>query len=447
MPEAAAELVRGVVEAAEVRGDSVYLVGGPVRDLLLGRPVRDIDLLVEPVVDENVESLARGAAPEGATVTAHDRFGTVVVERGDVAIDLATARVESYSHDGALPSVSEGTLAEDLRRRDFTVNALAIPLTRDARARYPSVVDVENGLDDLANGKLRVLHPRSFRDDPTRVLRAARLAPRLGFALSRGSRSALRDALRDGAFGRVSGDRLRREFVKLFDDARLGLDPVRALKLLADWHVLGALEPGLTLPPEAASPLRRVRRCVEAPPWRAARWRPWTTGLGVWLAPLAPQLRRRALRRFAVRGGLSERVLSMPKMRDRTLRALGKARGRGAIDALLQALQEEELFALYAWGSPAVRRRIVRYGVEDRHRRLPVNGSDLTALGLTGPAIGRALERIRVAVLDGSVRNREEALMLAGEVGRQRSRRAAPRGQSRAATRRARRAPTPTREP
>jgi len=443
MPEAAAALVRAVVEAADKGGTSVYLVGGPVRDLLLGRSVRDVDLLIDPAADESAEKLARSAAPEGVAVRAHDRFGTVTIQSDQVAIDLATVRSESYAHDGALPNVVAGTLAEDLRRRDFTVNALALPLTREARTRYPGVVDVESGIDDLANRRLRVLHERSFHDDPTRVLRAARLAPRLGFALSRASRSALRSALRDGAFGRVSGDRLRREIVKLFDDAPLGLDPARALKLLSDWHVLGALEPGLSLPREAASPLRRVRRCVESPPWRAARWRPWVTGLSVWLAPLAPQLRRRTLRRFAVRGALSERIMSMPKMRERSLRALAKARGRGAIDALLQGLQEEELFALYAWASPAVRRRIARYGGEDRHRRLPVSGSDLTALGLSGPAVGRALERIRVAVLDGSVRSREEALMLAGEVGRQRSRRSAGRGRPGAGRRRTRRAPAP----
>jgi tRNA nucleotidyltransferase (CCA-adding enzyme) len=438
MPEATATLVRVVVEAADAGGVCLYLVGGPVRDLLLGRPVRDVDLLIEPRADESAEKLARGVAPEDAAVTAHDRFGTVTIQSGDVAIDFATVRSESYAHYGALPTVAAGTLAEDLRRRDFTVNALALPLTREARARYPGVVDVESGLEDLANRTLRVLHERSFHDDPTRILRAARLGPRLGFALSRASRSALRSALRDGAFGRVSGDRLRREIVKLFDDARLGLDPTRALRLLSDWHVLGALEPGLSLPREAASPLRRVRRCVAAPPWRAARWRPWVTGLAVWLAPLPPQLRRRTLRRFGVRGAVAERILGMPKMRERSLRALAKARGRGAIDAQLQGLQEEELFALYAWASPAVQRRLTRYGGEDRHRRLPVSGADLTALGLSGPAVGRALERIRVAFLDGSVQSREEALLLAGEVGRQRGRGSARRRRTGASPRRTR---------
>lgn len=420
VPETTARLMRSVLDLAEARGMSVYLVGGPVRDLLLGRPVLDVDLLVEPSAGDSAESLAVAAAPDGVEVTSHDRFGTVTIHSEQAVIDLATVRKESYAHDGALPTVGEGTLEEDLRRRDFTVNSLAFPLTREARARYPGIVDVEHGIDDLAKRKLRVLHGRSFHDDPTRALRAARLAPRLGFSLSRGSRSALRDALRDGAFGRVSGDRLRREIVRLFDDARYGVDPARALKLLSSWQVLGALEPELSMPQEAASPLRRVGRCVERPPWRAGRWRPWVTGLGVWLAPLAPQLRRRTLRRFAVRGGLLERIVEMARMRQRNLRALEQARGRGAIDAVLRALPEEELYAHYAWAAPAVRRRIVRYAAEDRQRRPPVSGSDLTALGLSGPAVGRALARVRSAFLDGTVRSREEALALAREVGRHR---------------------------
>jgi tRNA nucleotidyltransferase (CCA-adding enzyme) len=421
VPETTACLMRAVLDLAEARDMSVYLVGGPVRDLLLGRPVLDVDLLVEPSADDNAESLAVAAAPDDVEVTSHDRFGTVTIHSEQAVIDLATVRKESYAHDGALPTVGEGTLEEDLRRRDFTVNSLAFPLTREARARYPDIVDVEHGIDDLANRKLRVLHGRSFHDDPTRALRAARLAPRLGFSLSRSSRSALRDALRNGAFGRVSGDRLRREIVRLFDDARYGVDPARALKLLSNWHVLGALEPGLSMPQEAASTLRRVGRCVERPPWRAGRWRPWVTGLGVWLAPLAPQLRRRTLRRFAVRGGLLERIVEMAQMRQRNLRALEQARGRGAIDAVLRALPEEELYAHYAWAAPAVRRRIIRYAAEDRQRRPPVSGSDLTALGLSGPAVGRALARVRSAFLDGTVHSREEALALAREVGRHRS--------------------------
>jgi tRNA nucleotidyltransferase (CCA-adding enzyme) len=419
-PEEASSLVGDVLKEADALRLAVFLVGGPVRDLLLGREIGDVDLVVEAREDVGAANLARAAASGDTRLTAHDRFGTVSLQRGEVSVDLATVRRESYSHDGALPTVEAGTLEEDLRRRDFTVNALALPLSEAARSRREGVVDFDEGVADLELRRLRVLHPRSFHDDPTRALRAARLAPRLGFTLTRGSRSALRDALRDGAFGRVSGDRLRREIVKLFDDSVLGLDPSRALRLLSEWHVLGALEPGLTLEREVVAPLRRLGRAIENPPWRRGRLRPWVAGLALWLAPVPPDLRRRVLQRFSVRGETARKIGAFAKARDGWLRSLDRARGRGAIDGLLRQLDEEELHALFAAVPPALRRRIVRYAAEDRSRRAPVNGDDLMAIGLEGPAVGRALARIRAAYLDGAVNDRGEALALARELLRRR---------------------------
>jgi hypothetical protein len=204
--------------------------------------------------------------------------------------------------------------------------------------------------------------------------------------------------------------------IKLFEDARQGLDPARALRLLSDWHVLGALEPGLTLAREAAPALRRMGRTIASPPWQAGRWRPWVSGLAVWLAPLEPGLRRRTLRRLALRGAVASRIGDFPRARDGCLRALERARGRGAIDSVLGQIDDDELHAVLASAPPPVRRRIVRYASEDRSRRAPVNGDDLKQVGLTGPALGRALLRIRIAYLDGAVKTREEAIALAREL-------------------------------
>ena len=438
LPGPTAALVEAVISEADARGLALYLVGGPVRDFLLGRGVGDVDLIVEGRSGGDALGVARAVASPQMRVTAHDRFGTVALKAPDASVDLATVRRETYAHDGALPSVVEGTLEDDLRRRDFTVNALALPLSQVARSRQPGIVDLEDGIADLDRRCLRVLHSRSFHDDPTRALRAARLAPRLGFALTRGSRTALRDALRDGAFGRVSGDRLRREIVKAFEDARLGLDPARALRLLDDWHVLGALEPGLALAPESTPALRRLGRVIAAPPWPSRRWNPWVSGAAVWLAPQAPELRRRALRRLAVRGAALRRIGDFPKARDGWLRALAEARGRGAIDAALSGLDEDQLHALLACAPAPTRRRIVRYACEDRARRAPVSGGDLVAMGLSGPAVGRALARIRAAFLDGNVGTRDDALALSREF--------AGRGSTRAGSAKRRKRPAKARD-
>ena len=429
LPPGTRPLVERVLEAARRLQVPVYLVGGPVRDFLLGRALRDVDLIVEEVQGRGALEVALEAAPQEARLVHHGRFGTVRLETASGGVDLATVRREQYAHPGALPSVEPGRLEDDLRRRDFTVNALALPLfpsaPRGKRGGELGIIDLDQGLSDLEKRILRVFHPRSFHDDPTRALRAARFATRLGFTLSRGARSALRDALRDGAFGRVSGDRLRHEIEKLFEDSQYGLDPAAAMRLLAEWHVLGALEPGLAFFPSAVAPLRRFGRAALTPPWPRRHLRVWAAGLAVWLAPLELGIRTRALRRFSVRGESARRIAGFPKLRDTLLRRLATERGRGALDALLAGLAEEDLLALYAWAGTTARRRIVRYAAEDRGRRPPMDGQDLLVLGLTGPAVGKALARIRAAYLNGTIRNRDDALALARELARHAVKRAA----------------------
>ncbi len=141
-------LLDSVLDAAESRGLAVYAVGGPVRDLLLGKTIHDVDLLLET---GDAVALATLAAPPDARVTRHDRFGTVRLQLGSAsAIDLSVARRETYAHVGALPRVEPGSLEEDLARRDFTVNALALPLSSHAKREHSGIVDLADGIADLA---------------------------------------------------------------------------------------------------------------------------------------------------------------------------------------------------------------------------------------------------------------------------------------------------------
>ena len=149
--------------------------------------------------------------------------------------------------------------------------------------------------------------------------------------------------------------------------------------------------------------------------------RPWVAGLSLWLAGEDAPVRRRALRRLSVRGETADRIRDFSRDRDRRLRRLRSARGRGAVDGVLAGIDEESLFALYASAEAKLRSRIERWSAEDRRLRSPVGGNDLAALGLSGPGLGRALARIRAAVLDGAIANREEALALAREISRRRT--------------------------
>ncbi len=425
LPVDTQRMVRRAVAAAAEAGLEAHLVGGPVRDLLLDREIRDVDLLIAPrdpngfaTFDADASpagGLAEQLASSGGRVVTHGRFGTVRIEEEGAHVDLASARTETYRRPGALPEVAWATIDEDLLRRDFSVNAMTIPLAAKGGGEA-RVHDPLDGLVDLESARLRVLHERSFHDDPTRALRAARLGARLGFSLARGTRSALRGALRDGAFGGVSGERLRREIQRCFSDARLGLNPAAALRLLDQWHVLPALEPGLKLPKEAIAPLRRFGRFVEAPLWKTGATPPWQAGMAIWLASLPSGLGQRTLGRMSIRGDVARRIGGFRKQRDRLLPKLRMLRGRGGVDELLAPLEEGVLEALWAWSEPAERKRIVRWAAEDRPRRSPVTGADVTALGLAGPDVGRVLARVRAAFLDGDVANREEALALAQEL-------------------------------
>ena len=169
--------LRGIAAVAEIHGARAYLVGGAVRDALLGISVTDIDIAVIGMTS----SLPRGVARAlNGRVAAHSQFNTFSLTASGRHIDLAMARHESYTHPGALPTVTPGTMHQDLARRDFAINAMAVSLGEDS---FGDLLDPFDGQSDLEDGTVRVLHDDSFRDDATRILRAARYAVRLGLTL------------------------------------------------------------------------------------------------------------------------------------------------------------------------------------------------------------------------------------------------------------------------
>lgn len=250
----AAEL-GAIRKALNGSGARVYLVGGLVRDLLLGRSSRDVDLAVEgpetPVIDRLATAL-------GGVPRRYPPFMTTGLEtpRG-FTVDLGRLRRETYREPGALPEVEPGDLADDLFRRDFTVNAMAVELV----TKSSPLIDLHQGREDLLARRLRVLHPGSFRDDPTRVLRGIRFAGEIGLAFDRETRKLAAQPMTAAALQRVSGHRLWRELRHCFRTPRT----VRhAIAELADLGLAAAIHPGLagvTLPrdgEEGAGPLESL---------------------------------------------------------------------------------------------------------------------------------------------------------------------------------------------
>ena len=213
----------------------VYLVGGPVRDAVLDVPANDLDF----VLIGDAPTLASDLAEElGGQVTVHPRFGTATVEIEGDRIDIVTARKEVYPFPGSLPEVSASSLEDDLARRDFSINAMALPLSGDS----PEVIDPHGGLEGLAYRRVTTLHPGSFTDDPSRMLRAVRYEQRLGLQIADTTLSEMQSALAGRHADAVSGDRWRQEFQKIFEEPQAFKMLIRAIGL----GVLAAVHPALS---------------------------------------------------------------------------------------------------------------------------------------------------------------------------------------------------------
>jgi tRNA nucleotidyltransferase (CCA-adding enzyme) len=352
-PELAAMRVAG--------GEDVYLVGGAVRDLLLGRGRADIDVVVR---GDPAELLSRlGAEP----VAEHERFATAKVDLDGHRVDVAAARTETYPRPGALPVVTPAPGIEaDLARRDFTINAMAIPL-----AGEPVLIDPHGGRADLERGELRILHPGSFVDDPTRAIRAARYASRFGFD----PEPATLELLRASELDTVSAERRRAELERLGGEATAP----QGLGLLVDWGLMEPREDGLELAARVAELLARA---------------PWSE-----VAGRAPALLSAA---FGPLGG------------ERELAAANPQRPSQAVE-LAGAHDPVELVLARAMGAAW----LDDYLSEWRSVRLEIDGSDLIAAGVPqGPALGRGLRAALRRRLDGEIAGRDEELEAALEAAR-----------------------------
>ena len=332
-------------------GVPLYLVGGAVRDLLLGFERGDVDVAVEGDVGPIASAL-------GGRVIEHERFATANVELEDLHVDLARTRAETYAHPGALPMVRPASIEEDLARRDFTLNAMAIPLQGQSE-----LIDPHVGRRDLADGLLRVLHYRSFVDDPTRAIRAARYAARFGFAIE----PTTLDLLRAADLGTVSDDRRVAELGKLAAEPQA----VAGLRLLDDWGVLE-----LDIPPVAA-----VGELLSGPPW----------------SEVAP--RDRTILRAAL-GELD---------RARELARVAPTRPSEGVE-LARGADAEDLAIARALGA----RWLDHYVSEWRSVVLEIGGEDLLRAGVPeGPAVGRGLAAALRGKLDGEISGREAELAAA----------------------------------
>jgi len=392
--------------------EDAELVGGAARDLLLGATPRELDVVVdgeaEAVAEKLIEMIDEGRfaarVSAGGAVEAHERFGTASASWPGGRIDVAARRAESYAAPGALPDVRPGTAEEDLHRRDFTVNAIAVALGGERRGELRAA---DGALEDLAERRLRVLHERSFRDDPTRLLRLARYASRLGFTPEEGTARLAREAVAAGALQTISRARFGAELRLALSES----DPVAALAAMDGLGALAALHPAIRFDASLAR-----AALAELPPDGRAD----VLLLAILLQPVAadaadgePALRAQL---DALELGASERDLAIATALGAPvlLAHLGKPLRPSELyeAARSQTLEAAALAAALgeAGGvreaAPAARRWLS----DLRKVRLEINGEDLLAAGVApGREVGERLQRALRRKLDGELADGPEA--------------------------------------
>jgi tRNA nucleotidyltransferase (CCA-adding enzyme) len=384
---------------AETEG--VYLVGGAVRDLISGVEPLDLDVVVDG-------ELASIAALLGTPERVHDRFETRTVSLDGFTYDLARSRRESYARPGALPTVEPAGIVEDLTRRDFTVNALALGLSGSSRGR---LVEVPYGREDLDARRLRVLHDQSFIDDPTRLLRLARYAGRLGFAVEDHTLGLARQAVAARAPDTVSGPRLGTELRLLAEQG----DPILGFRTLARLGVDEAIAPGFGIGSEDRAEL--ARRALELLPEDG---KPADLVLAVALLDVPEAGRASLLDRLAFPAARRDRIVAAATRAPALSPLLGAPAAPSQLAAAVGS-GPPELVALAgalgaAVGAPSAEAAARRWLDELRHVRLEIDGDDLLAAGVaSGPAVGAGLAAARAAKLDGRTDGREAELAAALE--------------------------------
>jgi tRNA nucleotidyltransferase (CCA-adding enzyme) len=402
-------LLRGISQAAEREAYNVYLVGGVVRDLLLGFPNLDLDIVVEGEGIEFARLLARELK---GRVRSHRKFGTaVVILPTGRRIDVATARTEFYEYPAALPTVEISSIRQDLYRRDFTINAMAMAL---AGEHFGEILDYFGGLRDLERRHVRILHNLSFVEDPTRIFRAVRFEQRYGFQLERQTEILARRAVEMEIVGKLTNARVRDELIDIFSEP-CPL-PFKAVERLEDLGALRTLHPELVVSPAMRGRYRLLaRHGDEAMRLVGEGAKKWIPSLAAMLEDLPLQESEKWCHQMRFKRDDTAAILQCLGRVPETIKALsGEELPPSRIADFLDPLAGEALAYLYVLGGPLPRASVVSYMRKWKNMITEIDGNDLAALGLQpSRAYAEILAKVRAARLDGAVKNREEELKLA----------------------------------
>ncbi len=431
LPPALRSVWRSAAQCAIDRGWDLYLVGGAVRDLLrydytnLALTLPDLDLVVggETATPANAGiqlAIDLQVIYPQAKLTSHPNFQTAALtwpqmidkEWSGISVDIATARIETYEYPGAHPTVTAGSIYQDLQRRDFTVNAMALRLTG---AKAGEITDFFGGQQDLAQKCLRVLHDRSFQDDPTRIFRGVRFLTRLGFTWATETEMQWQTTLNSGIFAttlnsqvRVPSleDRLRAE-LKYLSNSPQWLDGIKALGELQAWQ---CIHPQLQVTETTWLSLHLLERLLVHPPHPSIKLTGWPLRLEVILASLDLVARESTAQQLQMSMESIERLQQI-EMVQATINNLGFGLRPSQIAAKLEVYSIELLYLVLLLDPEPDNLLLLRYLTEWSHTQAFLDGNDLKDLGYPpGKAYKPMLQALTAATCDGLVRDREGSI-------------------------------------
>jgi tRNA nucleotidyltransferase (CCA-adding enzyme) len=404
-PEWVQEIIEKISLLAEKQKVRVYLVGGVVRDLILGVSNLDLDIVVE---GDAISFAKETAQVLGGRVNAHSKFGTaVLILPSGFHIDFATSRTEFYKKPGALPEVEFAPIKEDLGRRDFTINAMAVSLNRE---NFGELLDYFGGYYDLKKGKVRILHSLSFVEDPTRIFRAVRFEQKYGFSMEERTESLAREAIRLGLVETVGGVRLRDELIPILSEKTA----LKAVKRLDEIGALKFVHPKLFLDEGKEKLFREVEKAEQSlSPYISDGFPRWLVNLAILLNDLKVSEVKSWGEKMSLKKEYIEILTQCFKLKPRIEKKLLSCKRKSKIYAALNELKLETL--VYLWVvTPRIRSSIELYLKELKDVKISLKGKDLLELGYKpSPLVGKALNKILEEKIDGKVKRKEDEVRLA----------------------------------
>ncbi|MDD5174155.1 MAG: CCA tRNA nucleotidyltransferase [Candidatus Omnitrophica bacterium] len=411
-------LLKKVGDISKDMGYKAYLIGGTVRDLFLRKENLDIDIVIEGDAILFGERLARELH---GIIISHKRFGTCTVTTPEyIKIDFATARRETYVKPAALPTVEFSSFRDDLSRRDFTVNAMAISLNE---GEFGNLIDYFDGMGDIEKKRIKALHDKSFVDDPTRILRGIRLEKRLGFTIEPHTANLIRKSIEQEIYKKVKEPRLRDEIMLVLKEK----EPFHIIKRIDEFRALKIIHPYLKLHKDLGGIFTAID---EACGWynnnspRKRSVEKWLIYLMALFSDISHDGTMYFCNKFELKRGEKLRVISYNRQSGRILKTLNARRKilPSKIYRLLEPLSHEATLLLMAVSRSDIGKgRIMEFFHKYNGMRTAVKGDDIKALGVkNGAHFARIMEKILYKKLDGIFRTKEEELAYAKKLAKRR---------------------------